>query len=105
MPFIFREFIKKSNSQKSVPSVLIPVCLFVLLDCFALSLNYLISYRLSENAVAINLAGRQRMLSQRMTKSVLIIQSAGEFDKSTALYELQDTVNGCQAISAVLPRG
>lgn len=92
MPFIFREFIKKSNSQKPVPSVLIPVLLFVLFDCFALSLNYLISYRLSENAVAINLAGRQRMLSQRMTKAILIIQSASDLDKNAALYELQHTV-------------
>lgn len=83
---------KKTDSQKKVPSVLVPVLFFVLFDCFALSLNYLISYRLSENAVAINLAGRQRMLSQRMTKALLIIQSAGNLDKSAALHELQDTI-------------
>ncbi|MDO9105383.1 MAG: diguanylate cyclase [Methylovulum sp.] len=91
-PSFFRDSEKGLDAKKGVPSVLVPVLFFLLFDCFALSLNYLISYRLSENAVAINLAGRQRMLSQQMTKAVLMFQSADGADKATALHELQDTV-------------
>lgn len=65
------------NLKQSKPrSVLFPIILFILFDCIALALNFWISFNLTENATAINLAGRQRMLSQRMTKTIL------QFDKN-----------------------
>jgi signal transduction histidine kinase len=51
------------------------VALFLVLDLSVLILNFYISYQISEDAVSINLAGRQRMLSQRITKSLLIAQA------------------------------
>ena len=51
------------------------VALFLVLDLSVLIMNFYISYQISEDALAINLAGRQRMLSQRITKSLLIAQA------------------------------
>lgn len=51
------------------------VALFLLLDLSVLVLNFYISYQISEDALSINLAGRQRMLSQRLTKSLLMAQA------------------------------
>ncbi|MDR3392549.1 MAG: diguanylate cyclase [Sulfuriferula sp.] len=49
------------------------ILLFILLDLSALAINYRMAYQISKDAVAINLAGRQRMLSQRITKSLLLM--------------------------------
>ena len=57
------------NSKHLVGAIL----LFVLLDLSILVINYWITYQLSKDAIAINLAGRQRMLSQRITKSLLTL--------------------------------
>ncbi|WP_051937700.1 diguanylate cyclase [Ferriphaselus sp. R-1] len=50
------------------------VLLFILLDLAVLLINYWITYQVASDAVAINLSGRQRMLTQRMTKSLLQLQ-------------------------------
>lgn len=55
--------------------IILAVALFLVLDLSVLLLNFYISYQISEDALAINLAGRQRMLSQRITKSLLIAQN------------------------------
>ena len=49
--------------------------LFLVFTMAALSLSYLLSWRIEQQAVAINLAGRQRMLSQRMVKALLQIRA------------------------------
>ena len=54
--------------------IIFAVALFVVLDLSVLILNFYTSYEISEDALSINLAGRQRMLSQRMTKSLLYAQ-------------------------------
>ncbi|MDQ5887923.1 MAG: two-component system, chemotaxis family, sensor kinase CheA [Pseudomonadota bacterium] len=51
--------------------IIVAVGLFLLFDLTVLGLNIYTSLQVSSDAVSINLAGRQRMLSQRMTKSVL----------------------------------
>lgn len=51
--------------------IIISIALFLLLDASVLMLNFYISFEIADDAVAVNLAGRQRMLSQRMTKSLL----------------------------------
>jgi len=55
--------------------IILAVAFFLVFDMAVLVLNFYISFQISEDALAINLAGRQRMLSQRMTKAVLTIQS------------------------------
>jgi diguanylate cyclase (GGDEF)-like protein len=52
--------------------LLVAVVLFVLLDLSILLINLWIAHQVALDAVAINLAGRQRMLSQRITKATLI---------------------------------
>lgn len=50
--------------------VVVSVALFILLDASVLMLNFYLSFGISEDAASVNLAGRQRMLSQRMVKSL-----------------------------------
>lgn len=52
------------------------ILLFVALDLTVLATNLWIANQVAEDAVAINMAGRQRMLSQRMTKSLLLAANA-----------------------------
>ena len=52
--------------------LMLAIALFVVLDFGTLAFGYKISKQVEQDAVAINLAGRQRMLSQRATKAVLL---------------------------------
>lgn len=74
---------KYSNSQSyfgKYREIILAVGFFLIFDMAVLLLNFYISFQLSDSAVNLNLSGRQRMLSQRMTKSLLIKQSdAGSF--------------------------
>ena len=52
------------------------IVLFVVLDLSVLLINLWIAAQVAEDAVAINLAGRQRMLSQQTTKTLLLAAHA-----------------------------
>ena len=54
--------------------VIISVALFLLLDASVLIINFYTSFQISKDAIAVNLAGRQRMLSQRSMKALLDMQ-------------------------------
>ncbi len=87
------KFIRTSYFGK-YKEIVLAVALFLLFDLAVLLLNFYISLQISSDAMAINLAGRQRMLSQRMTKELLIAtQDAvqGEI-KSSSLVDLRKTV-------------
>ncbi len=56
--------------------LLVAVVLFILLDLSILLINLWIAHQVALDAVAINLAGRQRMLSQRITKAALLAVDA-----------------------------
>ena len=75
--------------------VLAVVC-FLVLDITVLSLNFYISFQMSDSASAINLAGRQRMLSQRMTKELLAaeldLKQNKEIQTTTSLQALNQIV-------------
>lgn len=73
--------------------IILAVALFLVLDLSVLILNFYISFQISEDALAINLAGRQRMLSQRITKSLLVAQANihQDFPFEDALSELKTT--------------
>ena len=72
---------------------LVAVVLFLTFDFVALSLNVWLSYRIEAAAININLAGRQRMLSQRLVKSLLMMENAytNEEAYTAALAELRET--------------
>lgn len=75
--------------------IILAVAFFLVFDLAVLVLNFYISFQISEDALAINLAGRQRMLSQRMTKSLLIIESDEQrgMPNAAALEELKQTAD------------
>lgn len=81
------------NEKRTSRIAIVAVVLFLLFDFAALALNFVLSWKIEQQAVAINLAGRQRMLSQRMTKSLLQIENALLDSRSpaTSLAELELT--------------
>lgn len=64
--------------------IMLAVAFFLVFDLAVLVLNFYIANQLSGDAQAINLAGRQRMLSQRITKTVLQIHSSAQAEKPHA---------------------
>lgn len=72
---------ESSNSKSYLGKyreIILAVGFFLIFDLAVLTLNFYISFQLSDSATNLNLSGRQRMLSQRMTKSLLIKQSDTE---------------------------
>lgn len=61
---------------RRTPGLLLSVLMFVCLDFSVLAVNYTISWSMEQDAIAINLSGRQRMLSQRLTKALLLYPQA-----------------------------
>jgi diguanylate cyclase (GGDEF)-like protein len=95
------EVLIKSSGEKS--SYLgLAIGLFLLLDLTILTANFWLSAQISRDAVAINLAGRQRMLSQRIVKALLQLKHAPDARiRDSALAELiisfdrfDNTLNG-----------
>ncbi|MEO6016169.1 MAG: ATP-binding protein [Polaromonas sp.] len=56
--------------------IIFAVALFLLFDLGVLVLNFYTSFQIAEDALGINLAGRQRMLSQRTAKALLSVDTA-----------------------------
>lgn len=63
-------------SARKYREILIAVALFLLFDLGVLILNFYTSFQIAEDAVGINLSGRQRMLSQRTAKALLAVETA-----------------------------
>lgn len=101
------DIIRQMLSPGKYRAIVYAVAFFLVFDLGVLILNFYTSYQISQDAVAINLAGRQRMLSQRMTKSILTINDdlrVGR-DVSAALKELQTTVGLFDGTLAGFERG
>ncbi len=56
--------------------LVIAITVFLIIDLGALVLNFYTASQIASDAVGINLAGRQRMLSQRMTKALLQVETS-----------------------------
>ena len=56
---------------KPATAIVVSIALFVVLDVSILILNYHIARQIDDDSLAINLAGRQRMLSEQMARQVL----------------------------------
>jgi diguanylate cyclase (GGDEF)-like protein len=85
------EFLPKKERDRS-RLLYLGIGLFLLLDLSVLATSYWLSYQIAENAVTINLSGRQRMLSQRMVKTLLQLKHAeNESSSAAALAELRLT--------------
>jgi two-component system chemotaxis sensor kinase CheA len=86
---------KHGGNYKKYRGILISVALFILLDASVMILNFYVSFEISADAIGINLAGRQRMLSQRMAKSLYALNSESSDSKefSDAALELKNSKN------------
>ncbi|MEO6292111.1 MAG: type IV pili methyl-accepting chemotaxis transducer N-terminal domain-containing protein, partial [Burkholderiaceae bacterium] len=65
-----------SSSFGKYREIIIAVGFFLLFDLGVLILNFYTSFQIAQDAVGINLSGRQRMLSQRTAKAMLSVEAA-----------------------------
>ena len=74
--------------------ILIAVAFFLLFDLAVLVLTFYTSFQIAEDAVGVNLSGRQRMLSQRTAKALLAVETARlkGLPATSALVELEGAV-------------
>jgi len=73
--------------------IIIAVALFLLFDLGVLVLNFYTSFKIDQDTVAINLAGRQRYVSQRIARTLLELdaaRAAGQPFKPETLSELRN---------------
>ena len=76
-------------------TIVISIALFIVFDLGVLVMNFYISSQITKDAIGVNLAGRQRMLSQRTAKTLLQLQNATQSnsDIEKPLEELRKTFN------------
>ena len=71
------------DTQRQSRAAIVAVVLFLVFDSLALGLNFWLTWRIESQAIGINLAGRQRMLSQRMVKVLMQYEDAQMQQKNT----------------------
>ena len=83
----------KSLGKYSV--IIVTTALFLILVLSVLGLNFYMSFQVESNAEAVNVAGRQRMLSQRISKSLLNTQAQiiANSDYKKSLSELKSATS------------
>ena len=69
--------------------IMIAIGFFLLFDIGVLLVNFYTSFQMKDDAIGINLSGRQRMLSQRTTKNLLIVTNP-ELASEAARTELKE---------------
>ncbi len=88
--------------------IILAVALFLLFDISVLVLNFYTSFQIDQDAVAINLSGRQRYVSQRVARTLLELESAYNtgkpYDPAT-LAELRTAANIFQTSMVAFRQG
>jgi phosphoserine phosphatase RsbU/P len=82
---LLNTYFNPKNSKDKYRTILISAAFFLIFDLGVLIPNFIVSSDLKRDAVKINLAGRQRMLSQRMTKALLQVKIANLDGKDMTL--------------------
>jgi two-component system, chemotaxis family, sensor kinase CheA len=87
------EIMSQTTTNKYRPFI-IAIGLFIAIIVGVLALNVYIASQLAQDGVSINVAGRQRMLSQRMTKTLLLLGQTdnAQVDKAAIKDELAGAV-------------
>ena len=75
---------------KKYKTLILSILVFVFLDLMILLFNFYISYRISHNATIINIAAEQEVLSQQISKDLLLFERA--YNKSIAYGALLSTI-------------
>ena len=88
-------------------TIVLSIALFLVFDLGVLILNFYTSSEISTDAVGINLAGRQRMLSQRLVKALREFEAApaGSTEATNALMELRNTTTLFDTTLTAFERG
>lgn len=88
-------------------TIVLSIALFLVFDLGVLILNFYTSSEISTDAVGINLAGRQRMLSQRLVKALHEFGAApaGSTEATNALMELRNTTTLFDTTLSAFERG
>ncbi len=79
--------LKNILNKNKYRTIILSAILFLTFDLGVLLPNIIVSSQLKRDAVKINLAGRQRMLSQRMTKALLQVRSAQQNNQGFTRYQ------------------
>lgn len=77
----------KPGARSQSRAAIAAVVLFLVFDFTALALNFWLSWKIEKQAIAINLAGRQRMLSQRLTKVLLQLERTPTAEEEATLHD------------------
>lgn len=80
------------QTRAKLKSIAVLILLFLVLDSSILVINFWLSARLAEDSVAINLAGRQRMLSQKITKDLILLDQTKNVAGSPYASDLKQSV-------------
>ena len=92
---VHKQGVKGRSNTGKYRVIIVAVALFLLFDLGVLILNFYTSFQIAEDAVGINLSGRQRMLSQRTAKALLAVEAAKlkGLPQATSLEELKFSAN------------
>lgn len=94
MPAAFADFRIAGKYRE----IVLAVACFLVFDMVVLGLNAVVSYHLDADAQAINLAGRQRMLSQRIAKVLYSMQAQGAALDAAALADARTELGRSAAL-------
>ncbi|MEM6822981.1 MAG: ATP-binding protein [Verrucomicrobiota bacterium] len=87
---------KRSSFLARYKATFLAIALFVAINLVVLGINFYTAVQLAEDAVNINVAGRQRMLSQRIPKILLKIED--DMIRNVAINKELDELNGAYDI-------
>lgn len=73
--------------------IIIAVALFLVFDISVLMLNFYTSFQIDQDAIAINLSGRQRYVSQRVARTLLELEAAQAAGKPYNPATLEELTN------------
>jgi two-component system chemotaxis sensor kinase CheA len=99
---------RSSFSFGKYREIIIAVAFFLLFDLGVLVLNFYTSFKIDQDTVAINLAGRQRYVSQRIARTLLELDAArvsGQPFKPETLAELRTGTKLWQASHVAFKEG
>lgn len=76
--------------------IILAVALFLVFDISVLVLNFYTSFQIDQDAVAINLSGRQRYLSQRVARTLLELDAAATAGRAVDPATLEELRSGAK---------